>query len=164
MTRDVALTDLAQMPAPQLDRLRHLTISDRQIEFGGSFDSSVEDCLSGPQDSIRGLGVLLEGSPIGLAVLKRPPLSPAWAAEDTVTLHALKIGADWQGQGYGRAAFAGAIAMSRSIWPDARRFALSVDADNIAALSLYRSFGMTDSGPIYRGRIGLEHRLHIALD
>ena len=163
MTSDIELNDLALLSARQRDRLRRLMIPARQIEFGGSFESSMEDCLSGPPDSIRGLAIELDGSPIGLVVLKRPPRAPAWASEDMVTLHALKLDARWQGKGYGRAAFAAAIDAARSIWPEARHLALSVDADNTAALSLYRSFGMTDSGPVFHGRIGLEHRLRIAL-
>ena len=159
----VTLEDLARLSGQQLERLRQLTIPDQQIEFGGSFDRSVDACLSGAPDSYRGFAILLDGSPIGLVILKRPPDSPAWASEDTVTLHGLKIDAGLQGKGYGRAAMAGAMEAARSTWPDARHLALTVDADNDAALTLYRSFGMSDSGPIFRGRIGLEHRLCIAL-
>ena len=163
MAAIVDMKELARLTAQQLDRLRRLAIPDQQIEFGGSFDRSVDDCLSGSPDSIRGFAILSDGSPIGLVILKRPPDSPAWASEDTVTLHALKIDAGSQGKGYGRAAMAGAMEMAGTIWPDARHLALSVDADNIAALTLYRSFGMSDSGPVFQGRIGLEHRLRIAL-
>lgn len=163
MVPNVELEELAHLSEQQLGQLRRLTIPDQQIEFGGAFDRSVDDCLSGPPESIRGLAILVGRSPIGLVTLKRPPCSPDWASEDMVTLHALKIDAGWQGKGYGRAAMAGAMEMTRSIWPDARHLALTVDADNIAGLSLYRSFGMSDSGPVFQGRIGLEHRLQIAL-
>lgn len=36
-----------------------------------------------------------------------------------------------------------------------------VDAGNATAVTLYRSFGMRDSGPVFRGRIGPEHRLEV---
>ncbi len=164
MTPTIDIRDLCQLDARQIDRLRRLKIPEPQIEFGGSFEQSVAECLDGAPPCMRGFGILVDAAPVGLVILKRPPCSPDWASDDMVTLHALKIGANWQGLGYGRAALSGALTMCRSIWPRAKRLALSVDADNTAALSLYRSVGMTDSGPVFQGRIGLEHRLCIALD
>lgn len=164
MNSGLELKELKQLIGQQIRELKRLEISDQQMEFGGSFKRSIDECLSGSPNRIRGLGILFDGSPIGLVVLKRPPLSPAWASEDTVTLHGLKIDIRWQGKGYGRDAFSSATAFCKSIWPDAKQLALSVDAENQVALSLYKSFGMTDSGPVYQGRIGLEHRLQIALE
>lgn len=158
------MKELEQLDGQQVRQLKRLEISDQQVEFGGSFKRSVDECLSGSPSTIRGLAILFDSSPMGLVVLKRPPLSPAWASEDMVTLHGLKIDIRWQGKGYGRAAFSGAMVLCKSIWPDAKQLALSVDAENQVALSLYKSFGMTDSGPLYQGRIGREHRLQIALD
>jgi len=160
----IELRELDRLSARRLCQIRRLSISDRQIEYGGAFETSVDDCIAGSPDSIRGLAILLKDTPIGLVVLKRPPLSPVWASEDTVTLHGLKIDARWQGKGYGKAAFVRTLAVCRTIWPDAKRMALSVDADNAVALALYKSLGMIDSGSVFQGRIGLEHRLHIALD
>ena len=164
MTSGVELKELEQLSDRQICGLKRLEISDQQAAFGGSFERSIDECLSGSPRTVRGLAILLDCSPMGLVVLKRPPLSPAWASEEMVTLHGLKIDIHWQGKGYGRAAFSGAMAVCKSIWPDAKQLALSVDAGNHVALSLYKSFGMTDSGPRYQGRIGLEHRLQMALD
>lgn len=160
----IELRELDRLNARRLGQLRRLRIPDRQVDYGGSFEQSLDDCIAGSPDCIRGLAILLESTPIGLVVLKRPPLSPAWASEDTVTLHGLKIDARWQGKGHGKAAFVRSLAVCRTIWPGAKRMALSVDADNAVALTLYKSLGMADSGPVFQGRIGLEHRLHIALD
>jgi len=163
MKSGLILKELEQLSGQQIRDLKRLEISDQQMEFGGSFKRSIDECLSGAPSAIRGLGIVFDSAPIGLVVLKRPPLSPAWAPEDTVTLHGLKIDVRWQGKGYGKAAFSGAMALCKSIWPDAKQLALTVDAENEVALSLYKSFGMTDSGPVHRGRIGLEHRLQIPL-
>ena len=43
---------------------------------------------------------------------------------------------------------------------------LAVDADNAAALAVYRAFGMKDSGAIYEGRkvvkiVSVSHRFYI---
>ncbi|MEB0019001.1 GNAT family N-acetyltransferase, partial [Pseudomonas sp. RTB3] len=40
---------------------------------------------------------------------------------------------------------------------------LSVDTDNQAALGLYLGQGWVDTGEAYRGRIGYERRLSLAL-
>ena len=164
MAASLDLKQLENLDDEQRRALRRLAVSDEQLDFGGSFEQSIDECLAGPRQSIRGLGVMLGRAPIGFVVLKRPPLSPDWADETMVTLHGLKIDIRRQGKGFGRAAFVGALAMCREIWPEARQLALSVDAGNQVALSLYKSFGMTDSGPVFRGRIGPEHRLQITLD
>lgn len=164
MVASLDLKQLEDLSDRQRRALRRLAVTDEQLDFGGSFEQSIDECLAGPRLSIRGLGVLLGRAPIGLVVLKRPPLSPDWAEETMVTLHGLKIDIRQQGKGFGRAAFAGALAMCREIWPEAWQLALSVDAGNQVALSLYKSFGMTDSGPVFRGRIGLEHRLQTTLE
>lgn len=114
-------------------------------------------------DSLLGLAFLISEQPVGLVLMKTPPLAPPWVMENEVSLHALKIAEAYQGQRLGREAFGLALQMVRPHWPGAVKLVLAVDAGNMPALSVYRSFGMTDSGPVYSGRIGFEHRLTLQL-
>jgi len=51
----------------------------------------------------------------------------------------------------------------KDIWPETSALMLAVDADNVAAIAVYRAYGMEDSGPIFEGRNGLENRFKVSL-
>jgi len=159
----IELADLSAISEGQRASLAALTLPKAQYEYGGSFDSSIDACTAGDAALIRGLVILAGRTPIGMVLLKRPPLSPDWASEETVTLHGLKIDRRWQGMGYGRAALAKTIERAKAIWPSAKTLALTVDAENVAARALYRQCGQREVGVPTPGRIGLEHRFEIRL-
>ena len=169
MPNDVAMeglraVDLSSLLHSQLNTLCSLQVLKSQEEFGGSFTESVEEWRANAGQSVLGLCfTTYDGAPVGIVLLKRPPASPDWTPFSAVSLHGLKIAHAFQGRGFGRKALELAIDKARLTWPDAATLILAVDAGNLAALSLYRRFGMTDSGPIYRGRIGREHRLEVPL-
>ena len=159
----VTLLDWHGLSDSQHAELAALRISDRDVDYAGTIAKAVDDCRSTPPDRLRGFAVVAADEVVGFVILKRPPASPEWAGADAVTLHGLRIDTRHRGRGLGRAAFAAAIDTARRLWPDARRLVLSVDAGNTAAHGLYVAFGMRDSGPVFRGRIGLEHRLELDL-
>ena len=134
-------------------------MAPEQSEFGGDFKGSIAEIEAAPSDLRLGAVLSFGDAPVGLCLLKCPPFAPDWAHDDAVTLHGLKIDRSVQGRGFGRLLMRGAIALARTRWPAACRVQLMVDAGNVAALGLYRSFGMLDSGPVHIGRIGREHRL-----
>ncbi|WP_461427459.1 GNAT family N-acetyltransferase [Gymnodinialimonas sp.] len=146
-----------------LDALASLTVSAQQDIHGGSFTESLEAWHKGPRDCVLGLAILHAETPVGLCLFKRPPASPDWARTASATCHGLKIATPWQGRGWGHAAFALCVRHMGRVWPDVDRLMLAVDADNHAALKVYRGFGMTEPGPIEQGRVGPEHRLEIRM-
>lgn len=147
----------------QRSALAELQISQNQIEFGGDFSSSVQEIEAAPVDLCFGAVLFTADTIAGLCIFKRPPFAPNWAHVDAITLHGLKIDQNWQGEGFRRRLMIGGIQMAIARWPEARRLQLMVDASNDAALGLYRSFNMQDSGPVFRGRIGHEHRFEAPL-
>ena len=161
--KGVTLVDWQDLSESQRAELAALRISDRDVDYAGTIAKLVDDCRSTPPDRLRGFAVLAADAIVGFVILKRPPASPEWAGADAVTLHGLRIDTRHRGRGLGRAALAAAIDTARRLWPGARRLALSVDADNVAAKALYVAFGMRGSGPVFQGRIGLEHRLELDL-
>ena len=98
-----------------------------------------------------------------MVLLKRLPDSPTWTPPQAVSLHGLKIAKAFQGRGLGHAALCLSIERAQAQWPDATKLILAVDAGNVAALTLYRRFDMSDNGPVFKGRVGLEHRLELSL-
>lgn len=156
--------DLGTLTDAGLAALADLKVSTSQEGFGGTFGGSVEEWKGRTGPNTYGFSFFIEGrTPIGMVLLKHPPESPAWVPPHAVSLHGLKIAEAFQGQGLGHAALSLSVEQAKSCWPEARTLILAVDAENIAALSLYRRFGMSDSGPIFEGRIGREHRLAMSL-
>lgn len=156
--------DLETLTEGGLAALAGLKVSISQEDFGGTFRGSIEEWKGRAGRDTYGLGFFIEGDrPIGMVLLKRPPQSPKWVSHQAISLHGLKIAEGFQGRGLGRAALGHAIERAQLRWLDAKSMILAVDAENTAAIALYRSFGMSDSGPVFKGRVGLEHRLELAL-
>lgn len=155
--------DMAALTAEQFEALSRLKVSERQEVLGGSFQESIEAWETAARDQALGLCFLREDRPIGLTLFKRPPLSPPWVSATAASIHGLKIATPWQGQGWGHTAFQAAVGRMCKAWPDVTHLMLAVDAENAAALSVYRAFGMADLGSIFEGPNGLEHRLEISL-
>ncbi|WP_120501246.1 N-acetyltransferase [Roseovarius sp. EL26] len=161
-TQTLTARKLDGLDPAELQAVEALTITMAQEELGGTFESSVDEWRSGPGETVLGLSFFDGDDPCGLVLLKRPPKSPEWVTPNDISLHGLKITTSHQGRGYGRTAFELAVEAAKQRWPEASGLVLAVDAGNEPALSVYRGYGMADSGPIYRGRIGYEHRLALA--
>ena len=156
-------TNITNLSASRRAALSSLTVSGDQEDLGGTFEASVCEWQTAYADTLFGLAFLIGDDPVGIVLLKRPPLSPPWVQDGDVSLHGLKIDKSYQGQGLGRAAFGLALGSVGEHWPTASKLVLAVDACNESALAVYRGFGMTDSGPVFRGRVGIEHRLELRL-
>ncbi|MEM9477656.1 MAG: GNAT family N-acetyltransferase [Pseudomonadota bacterium] len=155
--------NLADLDTETRDRLSRCSVSEAQEDFGGTFAESIETWRTADPETTLGLAFTLGRDPIGITLLKRPPTAPEWVGPYAASLHGLKIATEAQGNGHGRSAFTLAIKAAQARWPDLRQLILAVDAHNAAALGLYRSLGMRDSGPVFQGRIGAEHRLELDL-
>lgn len=161
---DLAVSDLKDLSAAEFAELAQLRVTERQEYFGGSFAESLEAWRAGPRDKVLGLAILGGQQPIGMTLFKRPPLSPDWVTDDSASIHGLKLALPWQGLGLGHRALELAVRFLAQAWPKTRTLMLAVDADNTAALAVYRGFGMADSGPKYQGNHGLEHHLTTPLE
>ncbi len=156
-------TSIANLSPSGRAVLSSLKVSSDQEDLGGTFDATVREWEKVDADTLLGLAFLIGDYPVGVVLLKRPPLSPSWVLDGAVSLHGLKIAEDYQGQGLGRIAFGLALDAADTHWPMASKLVLAVDVGNEPALAVYRGYGMQDSGPVFRGRIGFEHRLELQL-
>ena len=159
---DLHVENLTDLTGPQLAAVGALQVSERQAFQGKSVQESLEDWRQGPPDQILGLCFLQADQPVGMTVFQRPPTSKR--GDSTVaSIHGLKIATPWQGRGWGHAAFRLAVRRLKQEWPATTILTLAVDADNHAAIAVYRAFGMTDSGPVFEGNHGPEHRMEVSL-
>ncbi|MDW3223615.1 MAG: GNAT family N-acetyltransferase [Paracoccaceae bacterium] len=160
---DFTARDFREISEGKLEVLTKLKVSEKQQDLGGSFAASVAEWKDAHPDDILGVCFFQAERPVGLVLLKRPPLSPPWVPLPAISLHGLKIAQTDQGKGLGKRAFGLSVAFAKNNWPEATTLTLAVDAGNDPALAVYRGFGMSDSGPVFQGRIGLEHRLELKL-
>lgn len=163
MNIDLELRNMVLLTEAETVSLSQLRITEWQEIKGGSFSESVEAWREAPAGQVLGLCFLLARQPVGMTLFKRPPLSPKWATPRAATIHGLKITQPLQGRGLGHKAFDMAVQYLKEMWPDAETLMLAVDADNNAALAVYRSYGMVDSGISYEGSNGREYRFSMSL-
>lgn len=161
---ELIATSIANLSISKRAALSSLRVSGDQEDLGGTFEASVCEWENANAETLFALAFLIGDDPIGIVLFKRPPSSPYWVQKGDVSLHGLKIDKSRQGKGLGRAAFGLAIDAVGEHWPTVSRLVLAVDAVNEPALAVYRGFGMKDSGPIFRGRVGIEHRLELLLE
>jgi ribosomal protein S18 acetylase RimI-like enzyme len=161
LTTDFKARSMSEMSEEDLGIVAALEVTEHQEDLGGSFEDSVAEWKAAQSDSVLGLCFFQTQRPIGMVLLKRPPLSPSWVPLSAISLHGLKIAKTDQGLGLGKLAFGLAVTCAKDNWPAATSLILAVDAGNDPALAVYRGFGMSDSGPVVQGRIGWEHRLEL---
>ncbi|MDA7963563.1 GNAT family N-acetyltransferase [Ruegeria sp.] len=157
------MKDCADLTSTDLAEIARLQVTLEQAEFGGSFADSLSQFHAGIGRNARCFAFFCDSDPIGIVILKVPPAAPDWVGLNAISLHGFKIAKPWQGKGLGKRCFGLCVDRIRSEWPDVERLQLAVDAENVTALSVYRSYGMTDSGPVFDGRLGKEHRLELPL-
>ena len=161
-TRLALYETLSLVQKQQLDTLH---VHPEQLAYSGDIHCALNSLLVNPNPgAIKGFALLADDLPVAFLLLKRPPCLPHWADEHSATLHALQVDRHQQGRGFGKACLQALPAAARQAWPQIKGLELSVDADNVAAMTMYLSAGWVDSGEAYRGRIGYERRLSWVLD
>ncbi len=156
MSNDLVVKHISELTDTQFKALGKLTVSKHQEVLGKSFRESIEDWELAPKDQVMGLCFILDNQPIGITLFKK-------ISANTASIHGLKIATPWQGKGFGHRAFRLAIDELKMNWIDISLLKLAVDAENTAAIRVYRAFGMKDSGPIFEGPNGQEHRMALEI-
>lgn len=159
---ETRLAPYETLTAAQQQQLASLEVHPEQLAYSGDIDCALNSLLVNPSPGIKGFALLADDVPVAFLLLKRPPFLPAWASQDTATLHALQVDRRCQGQGYGKACLQALPEVARQAWPEINGLELSVDAHNEAALGLYLKQGWVDRGDAYKGRIGYERRMALA--
>ncbi|WP_313452733.1 GNAT family N-acetyltransferase [Pseudomonas rhodesiae] len=152
-----ALTDLQQQ------QLNAIEVHPEQLPFCGDMYCALNSLLAKPSPGVKGFALLADDVPVAFLLLKRPPCLPYWADAHSATLHALQVDRRQQGRGFGKACLLALPAAALEAWPQIKGLELSVDTDNVAAMGLYLGLGWVDSGEAYKGRVGYERRLSLAL-
>lgn len=136
---------------------------DQQVHVGRIIDL-LADAESRP--SCEPMAVLLDDHTIGFYCIETVVRTVTGHDLDlpALGLRGFFIDARWQRRGWGAAALEALLRDLASRHPKARLLALTVSADNAAAMALYQRGGFGDSGERYHGgRAGPQHLLLRAL-
>lgn len=98
MHSPLSIIPCADLTEEQIFRVRTLTVSAQQEEFGGAFKDTLTASLTHPTEAKFGICFFSDSDPIGMVLLKRPR-SPDWVSDNEVSLHALKIDQRWRERG-----------------------------------------------------------------
>jgi GNAT superfamily N-acetyltransferase len=152
----VALVPLDDALRPEVLRI---AVEPGQVRFGGVPAQSIP--VADREPARESVVVLRDDVPVGYFQLDTRSVPGAPAAANVIGLRALAIDRSVQGQGIGTAAMAALPAYVRERFPQRRFVALTVNADNPVAISMYAKAGFVDAGlGIYHGgRSGPQHVL-----
>jgi GNAT superfamily N-acetyltransferase len=155
---------LAPLDAALRPAVMRIDVAPEQVRFGGVPASSVGAADREP--ARESVVILRDGAPVGYFQLDRDGVPGAPAGPEVLGLRALVIDLRAQGQGVGAAAMRALPAYVREHFPERRVVALTVNADNPAAIALYARAGFVDAGVgSYRGaRSGPQHVLVLDVD
>lgn len=160
---ETRLAPYETLTAVQQQQLATLEVHPEQLPYSGDIYCALNSLQVNPSPGIKGFALLADDIPVAFLLLKRPPCLPHWASEHSATLHALQVDRHQQGRGLGKACLQALPAAARQAWPQITALELSVDSDNVAAMSLYLQQGWVDRGEAYKGRVGYERRLSLLL-
>ena len=150
---------MARATSAELSEISNISMPLEQEDYGGTFRGTIDEfALCHPDDCLC-LAYYRESNPIGLVLLKVPPASPEWVQHAQVSMHGLKVAPKIQGTGLGKHIFEESLKLAASRFPDAKELVLAVDATNVRAKAIYLALDPLDSGPVFRGRMGMEHRM-----
>ena len=158
---ETRLAPYETLTAVQQQQLATLEVHPEQLPYSGDIYCALNSLQVNPSPGIKGFALLVDDIPVAFLLLKRPPCLPHWASEHSATLHALQVDRHQQGRGLGKACLQALPAAARQAWPQITALELSVDSDNVAAMSLYLQQGWVDRGEAYKGRVGYERRLSL---
>ena len=158
---ETRLAPYETLTAVQQQQLATLEVHPEQLPYSGDIYCALNSLQVNPSPGIKGFALLADDIPVAFLLLKRPPCLPHWASEHSATLHALQVDRHQQGRGLGKACLQALPAAARQAWPQITARELSVDSDNVAAMSLYLQQGWVDRGEAYKGRVGYERRLSL---
>ena len=102
---------------------------------------------------------LLDGVPVAFFVLDRSADVALYEPRPgTVGVRALYVDRERQGEGIGTAMLRAMPDLTRRLYPDAERLALTVNVTNPIAVHAYARGGFTDTGRLYHGgALGPQH-------
>jgi RimJ/RimL family protein N-acetyltransferase len=146
---------LKRLVPAELDIVAHLRLGPGEEEFAGKLETVLETLRTGTSQCSQHPFAILEGDrAVGFLVLKEDPALPAWSSGQVMTLHNFRIGAPYQGKGYGRAGIALAVEWIRLNRPKVERLMLAVNVRNRHARAIYLRCGFANTGALHQGPIG----------
>ncbi|MCK1507962.1 GNAT family N-acetyltransferase [Bradyrhizobium sp. 18] len=142
----------------------HLTLEAQQDQFAGPLDLVFSELRQSRSSEMEHpFSIVIRDKIIGFFVLREKGALPEWAPPDVITLHSLRVGRAYQGNGYGKAAIRLAVQWILRNRPHVSYLMLGVNARNVAARGVYLKSGFRDTGASHWGPIGPQNILEYGI-
>ncbi|MER9281591.1 GNAT family N-acetyltransferase [Mesorhizobium sp. M0522] len=141
-------------------RVAHLELEPEQEQFVDPLDLVFLELQGNARPDVEHpFSIVVRHQIVGFFVLREKAALPKWAPRGVITLHSLRVGRDYQGNGYGKAATGLASQWISKNRPSVSRLMLTVDEDNAMARHIYLKSGFLDTGATYFDKFGLQNVL-----
>ncbi|ESX00601.1 cystathionine beta-synthase [Mesorhizobium sp. LSJC268A00] len=135
----------------------HLQLDPEQEQFVDPFHVTFSELRGGPNPELEHpFAIAVRNQIVGFFVLREEAALPEWAPPDAITLHSLRVGQLYQGNGYGTFASKLTGEWILTNRPRINRLMLAVNGRNIKARDVYLRSGFRDTGATYCGPIGTQ--------
>lgn len=135
----------------------HLQIEPEQGQFVDPLYVVFSELRNSPHPELEHpFAIAVRNEIVGFFVLREKAALPEWAPPDAVTLHNLRIGEAYQGNGYGKAATGLAAQWISTNRTPINRLMLAVNVRNVIAKHAYARSGFLETGNIQCGSSGLQ--------
>ncbi|WP_256477129.1 pyridoxal-phosphate dependent enzyme [Bradyrhizobium sp. 186] len=143
----------------------HLELKPEQEEFVEPLDAVFSKLRNSSSPQLEHpFSVVVGNEVVAFFILREKAALPEWAPPDVITLHNLRVGRSYQGQGYGKLATRLAAQWILENRPGIKRLMLAVNVRNVTAIQLYVESGFQGTGAVNCGPVGPQNILHIHLE
>ncbi|WP_199201576.1 pyridoxal-phosphate dependent enzyme [Mesorhizobium sp. 131-3-5] len=148
-----------------LAAVNHLQLDPEQVHFVDPLYVVFSELQNSPHPELEHpFAIAVRNEIVGFFVLREKAAIPEWAPSDAITLHNLRVGGAYQGNGFGKAAIGLAAQWISKSRERVNRLMLTVNVRNATARHAYLSCGFRETGSIYCGSAGLQDILEYKLD
>ncbi|WP_074124684.1 GNAT family N-acetyltransferase [Bradyrhizobium sp. NAS96.2] len=138
----------------------HLKLEPKQEQFVDPLDLVFAQLRKSSHHELEHpFSIVFGPDVVGFLVLREKAALPEWAPPDVVTLHSVRVGRAFQGNGYGKATTGLAAEWISTNRVGINRLMLAVNARNLTARRVYLKSGFRDTGATHSGPIGPQNIL-----
>lgn len=140
----------------EINVLDSVALNPEELAFAGGSANEIKRRIGGDPAAQQYYLFLIccKDAAVGFVSLRKGNAKPAWATDDAVTLHNLRIGSQWRGLGFGRTAIQICCRWVADQRPIVRGLELCVNEANARAIRFYEECGFSQTGATHVGRLG----------
>ncbi|WP_205586994.1 pyridoxal-phosphate dependent enzyme [Rhizobium sp. CCGE531] len=158
------VTTLQELSPFDHSKVAHLQLEAEQEQFVDPLEASFLELRNASTPGLHhAFAIVARDETVGFFILREGAAVPEWAPPQVFTLHSLRVGRAYQGNGYGRAAAQLAAQWILANRPSIKRLMLGVNVRNVTARLVYLNAGFRDTDVTYQGPAGTQNIFELEL-